>query len=143
MKTTKELQLDAAAARSRLVEASTIHAEEKPKPKGKSRRLTGKSRSSSSNNESKMDWKFDVYLKTVFEEYDDDLAHADKYINGKSKKKKAKKGGERVEGQPPTLLDANGWYSRNICNPLSPYYFCRRQKGGMDSIQQLNRNKDK
>ena len=67
-------------------------------------------------------WRCDVCLEAVFEEYDDAVAHASKYNNGKSKKKNAKKGGEGVEGQPPTSPDENGWYSRTIHHPLSPHY---------------------
>ena len=79
----------------------------------------------------------DVCLEAVFEEYDDAVAHESKCTNGKSKKKKAKKGGEGMEGQPPTLPDENGWYSRTIYHHLSPHYIYRKQKGGMGSIQQL------
>ena len=75
------------------------------------------------------------------------MTHENKYTNGKSKKKKAKKGGEGVEGQPPTSPDKNGWCPRNSCHPLSSnhktgslgsdperdsfkaYYIFRREKG--------------
>ena len=60
--------------------ASTIYTEEKPmhKSKGKYGRVMGKSRSSYNNNEGKTDWKCDVCLKVVFEEYDDAVAHENK-----------------------------------------------------------------
>ena len=66
-----------------------------------------------------MNWKCDVCLDAFFEEYDGTVAHENKYTNGKLKEKKARKEGEGVEDQPPTLPDENDWYSRKSCHPLS------------------------
>ena len=58
------------------------------------------------------------------------MARRKQCASGKSKKKKAKNGGEGVEVQPPTSPDENGWNSRYSCHPLS---YQNRKTGSLGS----------